>query len=150
MKVRHGFSISPRIHWPPLRSSMGWLVSRPTSVSRLQLRRWKLPDVDAAWDALTQQLDRRLPLSEAINRYMATLDPVHARAQFAIDANLVLEACLPVEQLSVCALDERGRAWRWMLPGGYSELVDLLAKDLDIRLNTPVTQIDWSSARQGE
>ena len=109
----------------------------------------ELPDVDAAWDALTQQLDRRLPLSEAINRYMATLDPVHARAaQFAIDANLVLEACLPVEQLSVSALDEEGVGHGdWMLPGGYSELVDLLAKDLDIRLNTPVTQIDWSSAR---
>ena len=34
-----------------------------------------------------------------------------------------------------------------MLPGGYSELVGLLSKHLDIRLNSPVTHIDWSSAR---
>ncbi|MCO1620469.1 flavin monoamine oxidase family protein [Pseudomonas putida] len=108
-----------------------------------------LPDIDAAWDALTRRLDRQQPLSDAINGYMATLDPALARAtQFAIDANLVLEACLPVEQLSVCALDEEGVGHGdRMLPGGYSELVDLLSKNLDIRLNSPVTYIDWSSAR---
>ncbi|MFV3288270.1 FAD-dependent oxidoreductase [Pseudomonas sp. NY11955] len=106
-----------------------------------------LPDVDAAWIALTKRLDRRLTLAEAINRYMVTLEPAHARAtQFAIDANLVLEACLPVERLSVSALDEEGVGYGdRMLPGGYSELVDLLAKRLDIRLNTPVMRIDWSS-----
>ncbi|MFG0322349.1 FAD-dependent oxidoreductase [Pseudomonas sp. zjy_15] len=108
-----------------------------------------LPDVDAAWDALIRRLDRQQPLSDAINGYMATLDPALARAtQFAIDANLVLEACLPVEQLSVCALDEEGVGHGdRMLPGGYSELVDLLSKNLDIRLDSPVTHIDWSSAR---
>lgn len=119
--------------------------SRPLAAARGGV----LPDVDGAWAALTKSIDRRQPLSEAINRYLATLDPARRRAtQFAIDANLVLEACLPVEQLSLSALDEEGVGHGdSMLPGGYSELVDLLAKDLDIHLNTPVTHIDWSSAR---
>ena len=34
-----------------------------------------------------------------------------------------------------------------MLPGGYSELVECLAQGLDIRLNSPVTSIDWSAAK---
>ncbi|WP_313712572.1 FAD-dependent oxidoreductase [Pseudomonas sp.] len=108
-----------------------------------------LPDVDGAWLALTETIDRRLPLSDAIDRYMASLDPAHARAtQFAIDGNLVMETCLPVKQLSVCALDEEGVGHGdRMLPGGYSELVECLAQGLDIRLNSPVTSIDWSAAK---
>lgn len=105
-----------------------------------------LPDVEGAWAAFIERVDRQLPLSEAISGYMATLDPAGVRAtQFAIDANLVLEACLPVTQLSVSALDEEGVGHGdCMLPGGYSELLDVLTQNLDIRLNTPVARIDWS------
>nr|WP_282876991.1 FAD-dependent oxidoreductase [Pseudomonas peli] len=50
-----------------------------------------------------------------------------------------------MKQLSVSALDEEGVGHGdCMLPGGYSELVDVLTQNLDIRLNTPVARIDWS------
>lgn len=105
-----------------------------------------LPDIDAAWQALRNGLDRRLPLAEAVERYLADLDAAQARATgFAIDANLVLEACLPLAQLSVDALDEEGVGnGDRFLPGGYGQLIAYLAQGLDIRLGQPVTHIDWS------
>jgi monoamine oxidase len=105
-----------------------------------------LPDIDAAWQALRNGLDRRLPLAEAVERYLADLDAAQARATgFAIDANLVLEACLPLAQLSVDALDEEGVGnGDRFLPGGYGQLIAHLAQGLDIRLGQLVTHIDWS------
>ncbi|UUC48613.1 FAD-dependent oxidoreductase [Pseudomonas citronellolis] len=106
-----------------------------------------LPDIDAAWQALRKGLDRQLPLAEAVERYLADLDAAQARATgFAIDANLILEACLPLAQLSVDALDEEGVGnGDRFLPGGYGQLIAHLAQGLDIRLGQPVTHIDWSS-----
>ncbi|WBG66315.1 flavin monoamine oxidase family protein [Pseudomonas citronellolis] len=105
-----------------------------------------LPDIDAAWQALRNGLDRQLPLAEAVERYLADLDAAQARATgFAIDANLVLEACLPLAQLSVDALDEEGVGnGDRFLPGGYGQLIAHLAQGLDIRLGQLVTHIDWS------
>lgn len=105
-----------------------------------------MPDVDAAWAALRSGLDRRLPLAEGIERYLAGLEAEQARAtRFAIDGNLVLEACLPVAQLSVSALDEDGVGNDdRFLPNGYIQLIEQLALGLDIRLGQPVSQIDWS------
>ncbi|WAB92200.1 FAD-dependent oxidoreductase [Pseudomonas citronellolis] len=105
-----------------------------------------LSDIDAAWQALRNGLDRRLPLAEAVERYLADLDAAQARATgFAIDANLVLEACLPLAQLSVDALDEEGVGnGDRFLPGGYGQLIAHLAQGLDIRLGQLVTHIDWS------
>ncbi|MDF3931819.1 flavin monoamine oxidase family protein [Pseudomonas citronellolis] len=106
-----------------------------------------LPDIDAAWDALRGGLDRSLPLAAGVARYLAGLAPQQARAtRFAIDANLILEACLPLEQLSVDALDEEGVGnGDRFLPGGYAQLIERLAAGLDIRLGQPVTRIDWSA-----
>ena len=105
-----------------------------------------LPDIDAAWQALRNGLDRQLPLAEAVERYLADLDAAQARATgFAIDANLVLEACLPLAQLSSDALDEEGVGnGDRFLPGGYGQLIAHLAQGLDIRPGQPVTHIDWS------
>ena len=105
-----------------------------------------LPDIDAAWQALRKGLDRQLPLAEAVERYLADLDAAQARATgFAIDANLILEACLPLAQLSVDALDEEGVGnGDRFLPGGYGQLIAHLAQGLDIRLGQRVTHIDWS------
>ncbi|MGC4007679.1 MAG: FAD-dependent oxidoreductase [Pseudomonas sp.] len=105
-----------------------------------------VPDIDAAWEALRAGIDRSLPLAEGVARYLESHDEAIRRAtRFALDANLILEACLPLESLSVDALDEEGvGAGDRFLPQGYSQLVEHLAAGLDIRLNQPVTAIDWS------
>lgn len=119
--------------------------SRPLAAAR----DGQVPDIDAAWAALLDGIDRSLPLAEGVERYTAGLSAGQARAtRFAIDANLVLEACLPLSQLSVDALDEEGVGnGDRFLPNGYGQLVALLAADLDIRLNQPVSHIDWSGER---
>lgn len=101
--------------------------------------------IDAAWEALRRGIDRRLPLSEGVARYLATLAPAEARAtRYAIDGNLIIEACRPLEELSVDSLDEEGvGANDHFLPGGYRQLIDHLAAGLDIRLEQPVARIDW-------
>ncbi|MFJ3053070.1 FAD-dependent oxidoreductase [Pseudomonas nitroreducens] len=108
-----------------------------------------LPDIDAAWEALRAGIDRQLPLAEGVARYLQDRDEESRRAtRFALDANLILEACLPLESLSVDALDEEGvGAGDRFLPQGYSQLVAHLAQGLDIRLNQPVADIDWSGAK---
>ncbi|MDU4252676.1 flavin monoamine oxidase family protein [Pseudomonas sp.] len=105
-----------------------------------------VPDIDAAWEALRAGIDRRLPLAEGVTHYLETCDePTRRATRFALDANLILEACLPLESLSVDALDEEGvGAGDRFLPLGYSQLVEHLAGGLDIRLNQPVTAVDWS------
>lgn len=105
-----------------------------------------VPDIDSAWEALRAGIDRNLPLVDGVARYLADRDDETRRAtRFALDANLVLEACLPLESLSVDALDEEGvGAGDRFLPQGYSQLAAQLAGGLDIRLNQPVTAIDWS------
>lgn len=101
--------------------------------------------IDAAWEALRLGIDRNLPLAEGVARYLATLTPAEARAtRYAIDGNLIIEACRPLEELSVDSLDEEGvGANDHFLPGGYRQLIDRLAAGLDIRLEHPVARIDW-------
>ncbi len=105
--------------------------------------------INEAWQALRQGVDRSLPLAEGIERYLAGLEPAQARAaRYAIDGNLIIEACLPLTQLSVESLDEEGVGNEdRFLPGGYSQIIEHLASGLDIRLGQPVSQIDW---RDGE
>lgn len=101
--------------------------------------------VEQAWQALRQKVDRRMPLVEGVVDYLAGLEPAQARiARYAIDASLISEACLPLEALSVDALDEDGVGNDdHFLPGGYSQIIEHLAAGLDIRLGQPVSQIDW-------
>ncbi|MBG6289860.1 flavin monoamine oxidase family protein [Pseudomonas nitroreducens] len=108
-----------------------------------------VPDIDAAWEALRAGIDRSLPLAEGVARYLEERDePTRRATRFALDANLILEACLPLESLSVDALDEEGvGAGDRFLPQGYSQLVAHLAQGLDIRLYQPVADIDWSGAK---
>jgi Monoamine oxidase len=91
-------------------------------------------------------IDRSLPLAEGVARYLDGKDEATRRAtRFALDANLILEACLPLESLSVEALDEEGvGAGDRFLPQGYSQLAEHLAQGLDIRFSQRVTGIDWS------
>lgn len=112
-------------------------------------REGAMPDIDAAWSALLGGIDRSLPLAEGVARYLSGLAPEQARAtRFAIDGNLILEACLPLAELSVNALDEEGVGnGDRFLPQGYSQLIARLASGLDIRLNQPVSDIDWSGSR---
>ncbi len=112
-------------------------------------REGAVPDIDAAWRALLGGIDRSLPLAEGVARYLSGLATDQARAtRFAIDGNLILEACLPLAELSVNALDEEGVGnGDRFLPEGYSQLIALLASGLDIRLDQPVSDIDWSGNR---
>lgn len=104
--------------------------------------------INEAWQALRQGIDRSRPLSEGIGCYLASLDPAHARAtRYAIDGNLIIEACLPLAELSVDSLDEEGVGNDdRFLPGGYSQIIEHLASGLDIRLGQPVTRIDWQNS----
>lgn len=101
--------------------------------------------IEAAWEALRQGIDRRLPLAEGVERYLAGLTPEQARAtRYAIDGNLIIEACRPLAELSVESLDEEGVGNDdHFLPDGYRQVIDHLATGLDIRLGQPVTRIDW-------
>ncbi|MBK4994863.1 NAD(P)-binding protein [Pseudomonas sp. S37] len=105
-----------------------------------------VPDVDGAWAALLAGLDRRLSLASAVEHYMTGLDAGQARAtRYAIEGHLLLEAGLPLPELSVCALDEEGVGHGdRMLPNGFGQLTQRLAQGLDIRLNSPVSRIDWA------
>lgn len=103
-----------------------------------------VPDIDDAYAVFLRQVDRRLPLHEAVQAYADTLSPWQQRAlRFALDGNLILEAGLPLDQLSVAALDEEGvgNGDRY-LPDGYRQLVDHLAQGLDIRLGQAVQRIE--------
>lgn len=101
--------------------------------------------IDEAWQALRQGVERSAPLAEGVARYLAGLEPDQARiARYAIDANLISEACLALDELSVASLDEEGVGNDdHFLPGGYSQLIEHLADGIDIRLGQPVVQIDW-------
>lgn len=104
-----------------------------------------LQGIEAAWEALRRGIDRGLPLCQGVERYLAGLEPLQARAtRYAIDGNLIAEACLPLAALSVEALDEEGVGNDdRFLPGGYSQVIEHLAAGLDIRLGEPVALIDW-------
>jgi len=108
-----------------------------------------LHGIDAAWQALRHGIDRRMPLADGVARYLAGLPPGQARiTRYAIEANLISEACLALEQLSVESLDEQGVGNDdRFLPGGYSQLIEHLAAGLNVRLGQPVSLIDW---RDGE
>lgn len=101
--------------------------------------------IDEAWQALRHGIDRRMSLADGVANYLAGLQPERARiTRYAIEANLISEACLPLEQLSVESLDEEGVGNDdRFLPGGYRQLIEHLAAGLDIRLGQPVSQIDW-------
>ncbi|MFV3308459.1 FAD-dependent oxidoreductase [Pseudomonas sp. NY15181] len=104
--------------------------------------------IEAAWEALRRGIDRRLPLTEGVARYLAGLAPAEARAtRYAIEGNLIIEACLPLAELSVDSLDEEGVGNDdHFLPGGYRQVIDHLAAGLDIRLGQPVARIDWQGS----
>ncbi|MGH8435197.1 MAG: FAD-dependent oxidoreductase [Pseudomonas sp.] len=105
----------------------------------------RLPDIDAAYAALKAGVDRSLPLKDGVALYLASLSAAERRAaRYAIEANLIAEAGLPLEQLSADALDEPGvgNGDRY-LPQGYIQLVEHAARGLDIRLERPVSSISW-------
>lgn len=104
-----------------------------------------LPDINPAYERLRQAIDRAQPLASGVDAYLASLDPAERRAaQYAIDANLVLEAGLPLTQLSAQVLDEEGVGHGdQFLPQGYRQLLEDAASGLDIHLKCPVQQIAW-------
>lgn len=105
-----------------------------------------LPDIDAAYEALKVGVDRSLPLKDGVAQYLTSLSAAECRAApYAIDANLISEAGLPLDRLSPDALDEPGvgNGDRY-LPQGYIQLVEHVARGLDIRLERPVSSISWN------
>jgi monoamine oxidase len=107
--------------------------------------------VSAALDALAAHLcaaDADASIADMLPGYLAGLSPTDRRAaQMAIDLDLDLENGAPFEDLSArWVLREPGvgggDAW---LPGGYIELADHLAAELDIRLGHEVRSIRWDT-----
>jgi len=84
-------------------------------------------------------------LAQGIDQYLATLNaPERRAARYAIDANLILEAGLPLDQLSTHTLDEEGVGHGdQFLPQGYRQLLEDAASGLNIHLNHPVQHVAW-------
>ncbi|MCU1785726.1 FAD-dependent oxidoreductase [Pseudomonas sp. 13B_2.1_Bac1] len=123
------------------------LERRPTDFSQPLAAAWDgpLPDINRAYARLKQAIDRQQPLAPGVDRYLATLTASERRAaRYAIDANLILEAGLPLDQLSTQTLDEEGVGHGdQFLPHGYGQLLADAASGLDIHLNHPVQHISW-------
>ncbi len=70
-----------------------------------------------------------------------------ATAQHAIDLDIDLENGVPHHLLSARRVLHEpgvGNGDRW-LPGGFAQLLQHLAADADVKLNTPVRRIEWDS-----
>lgn len=123
------------------------LARRPTDFAQPLAAAWDgpLPDINLAYERLKQAIDRSQPLAPSVERYLNTLDHAERRAaEYAIDANLILEAGLPLTQLSARMLDEEGVGHGdQFLPQGYCQLLEDAACGLDIHLNQAVRHIAW-------
>ncbi|MDT4813705.1 HpnE: squalene-associated FAD-dependent desaturase [compost metagenome] len=106
-------------------------------------------DIDGAFEALRKGVDRSQPLLAGVERYLADCSPALQRAtRHALEARLILEAGLPLEQLAVEALDEPGVGnGDCYPPQGYGQLLDELSRGLDIRLGRPVRRIAWNAQK---
>ncbi len=117
------------------------LERRPTHFSQPLAAAWDgpVPDINGAYERLKQAIDRHQPLAQGIDQYLATLNaPERRAARYAIDANLILEAGLPLDQLSTHTLDEEGVGHGdQFLPQGYRQLLEDAASGLNIHLNHP-------------
>ncbi|MDY7552386.1 FAD-dependent oxidoreductase [Pseudomonas veronii] len=123
------------------------LERRPTDFSQPLAAAWDgpVPDINGAYERLKQAIDRHQPLAQGIDQYLATLNaPERRAARYAIDANLILEAGLPLDQLSTHTLDEEGVGHGdQFLPQGYRQLLEDAASGLNIHLNHPVQHVAW-------
>lgn len=123
------------------------LPTRATDFSQPSAAAWDgaLPDITLAYERLKLAIDRNQPLAPSVECYLNTLSSAERRAAgYAIDANLILEAGLPLTQLSAHMLDEEGVGdGDQFLPLGYRQLLEDAACGLNIRLNQPVQHIAW-------
>ena len=125
------------------------LERRPTDFSQPLAAAWDgpLPDINRAYEGLKAAVDRTQSLASGVEQYLATLGADEQRvARYAIDANLILEAGLPLEQLSAQTLDEEGVGHGdQFLPQGYGQLLEDAGAGLDIRLKHAVQHIAWDA-----
>jgi monoamine oxidase len=108
-------------------------------------------DVAGALASIAAVAARSAPdasLAAVLDSYLVTLSPSERRtARHAIDLELDLENGGPHHRLSahsVFAEPGVGVDDRW-LPGGYRQLLDHLATDVDVRLDRPVQRIAWNA-----
>ena len=108
-------------------------------------------DVAGALASIAAMAARSAPsasLADVLDQYLVTLSPSERRtAGHAVDLELDLENGGPHHLLSahsVFAEPGVGVDDRW-LPGGYRQLLDHLATDVDVRLRRPVQRIAWHS-----
>jgi len=106
-------------------------------------------DVPAALHDLAAlaSIDDTRPLSTIFRPHLDALSSGDRRvAQFAIDADLVLESGVELDEMSAWAFDEPGVGTDdHFLVGGYGQLIDDASSGLDIRLARPVRRIAWDS-----
>jgi polyamine oxidase len=102
-----------------------------------------------ALPALKRRLGASASMQDAIDAYLATtgLDPTEARHVRFVMEQLLVEVDYggPARRTSLANFDEdEFFGYDDHLPtGGYGKLTDALATSLDIRLNTPISRVEW-------
>ncbi len=103
-----------------------------------------LAGIADAFDSATESAS----VADVLPTYLQSLPATgRATAQQAVDLDLDLENGVPHRLLSarwVLREPGVGNGDRW-LPGGFAQLLQHLAADVDIRLNSPVRRIEWDS-----
>ena len=104
---------------------------------------------NAAQAEARREIDSK-SVSNIVHRLTRSISPEDRRLlQFAVDADVVLETGAPPGDTSArWFFEEDGIGSNdHLIVGGYKQLLDVLARDVDIRFNSPVTDVTWNRAQ---
>ncbi len=145
------------IHWAetnPLTkiAADAGIVTRSDSTSRAAIRSFDAGQETASAARLARtsdfgRLNTLLDGDDVVDTSIATL--AHAATPPLDEAAAGLARLAMGDEAERISARDYARLWSGddlVLPGGYGALIDVLAKDSDVRLSTPVLSLDWSGA----
>ena len=99
-----------------------------------------------AAEELAEELDADIPLSDAV-RIILEGEPVTPLRNWGLVTEIELDSAASLDRLSLfyTGADDEFDGDEVVFPGGYDQIVDLLAADLDIRLNQIVRIVEYAS-----